>query len=102
MRSSKSFLSRIGHRLIAVFQAFCYNKGKFRPPFFWISLILFPVVLAVFAKIIMAIVVFVETRHIELTDTMIATLLGFVAAWITIYTWYDKNKPAPADPQDLR
>jgi membrane-anchored glycerophosphoryl diester phosphodiesterase (GDPDase) len=68
-----------------IFKEFFFSKGKFKPPYFWITVFLFLIVVMFILKLCG-----VET----ISDKLILGCLGFVIAWVGIYTWYDKNKPA--------
>jgi len=63
---------------------FC-RRGKFTPPYFWVTLFLCLIVVMLIMKLM-------GSQHIS--DTLVLGCLGFVAAWLAVYTWYDKNRPA--------
>ena len=63
---------------------FFTRRGKFTPPYFWVTLFLCLIVVMLIMKL-------VGSQHIS--DTLVLGCLGFVAAWLAVYTWYDKNRP---------
>ena len=63
---------------------FC-RRGKFTPPYFWVTLLLCLVLVMLVMKLAGA-------THIS--DALVLGTLGFVAVWLAVYTWYDKNRPA--------
>jgi len=79
--------------------AFFYSKGKFSPPYFWITMFLIPVLVSVWAKIIMSIVKFIMSGYkvVDLTETLILGLLGFVAGWLVIYNWQNVKRKSIGD-----
>ncbi len=68
--------------------AFFFSRGKFRPPYFWIT---------VFCSLAAWMFVRRIRGDILLSDGLIIGVLGFVLGWIIVYTWYDyKTKGGPA------
>ena len=63
---------------------FFTRRGKFTPPYFWVTLFLCLIVVMLIMKLS-------GSQHIS--DTLVLGCLGFVAAWLAVYTWYDKNRP---------
>mgnify|MGYP000844174894 CR=1 FL=1 len=61
---------------------FC-RRGKFTPPYFWVTLLLCIVVAMLIMKLAGA-------RHVS--DTLVLGTLGFVAVWLAVYTWYDARR----------
>jgi hypothetical protein len=76
---------------------FFTRRGKFTPPYFWVTLFLCLIVVMLIMKLM-------GSQHIS--DTLVLGCLGFVAAWLAVYTWYDKNRmviresQAPPPPAD--
>lgn len=64
---------------------FFTRRGKFTPPYFWVTLFLCLIVVMLIMKL-------AGSQHIS--DTLVLGCLGFVAAWLAVYTWYDANRPA--------
>ena len=62
--------------------AFFFSRGKFRPPYFWIT---------VFCSLAAWMFIRRIRGDILLSNGLIIGVLGFVLGWIVVYTWYDYN-----------
>lgn len=71
--------------------AFFFSKGKFKPPYFWIT---------VFLSLIVGMVIMKLQGYSYISDELILGCLGFVAAWVGIYSWHDRRNNNNEEPKN--
>jgi hypothetical protein len=63
--------------------AFFYSKGKFCPPYFWITCFCGLAVYMFYARL---------TQIHDFSDELILGVLGFIVAWVGVYSWRDSRR----------
>ena len=67
-----------------VIKSFFYSRGKFQPAYFWTTVFLVMINTTWIMKLS-------SRTKVDISDTLLLGLLGFVAVWLGIYNW-QKNK----------
>ena len=73
---------------------FFYSRGKFSPVYFWIFMLMVPLITILIIKATYAIYVWSEGKigdELPISDTFILGYLGFVLGWFGVYNKWGKN-----------
>jgi hypothetical protein len=73
-----------------IISEFFMSKGKFKPPYFWITIFLITILQMVYLKMYGP-----EKLAARISVQLILGCLGFVGVWLGVYTWFDKNRINP-------
>lgn len=66
---------------------FFFNDGKFKPVYFWITTFCFLAAITWGFKIFGS-----EWISARISDTLLISIMGFIATWVGLYNWDRKNK----------
>jgi uncharacterized membrane protein YhaH (DUF805 family) len=72
---------------------FFFSKGKFQPPYFWITLLLLPVVVLLYLKVVEIMVAWIKTDVLAVPLELLSLVFGFVILWLGVYNWNNIRRP---------
>lgn len=72
--------------MLKILKQFFFSKGNFSPPYFWITVFCLLVVIAVIERLVPYL-----DKRLDLSDTLLLGMLGFILGWITIYNKFGQS-----------
>lgn len=93
----KKFFRYLGRGIRNVVRGFFFSNGKFQPIYFWATVFLSLTALTIIFRLIAKM-----DAKLDISDTLIISMMGFVISLITIYTWFDKKFPSRWDGTNRR